>query len=94
MRSVISKEQYQWAGQVREWMASYAQAEDLINIGAYVRGTNPKIDQAVAVNDKIMLFLRQGIDEKSSFADTMAQLQAIIRSGEAFLQSIQSGTQR
>src|SRR5262249_22956298 len=56
MRAVISPEHRQWAGRVREWMALYAQAEDLINIGAYVRGSNPKIDQAIAVIDRINAF--------------------------------------
>jgi flagellum-specific ATP synthase len=87
MRSVSSPEQMAWAGQLREWMAIYAQAEDLINIGAYVKGTSPKIDQAVHVHDKIETFLRQGIEERGSYADTLGHLQAIVRSGEAFLAS-------
>jgi len=87
MRSVISTEQLQWSGQIREWMALYAQAEDLINIGAYVKGSNPKIDQAVAAIDRIQLFLRQGIDEKASFGDTQVLMHAIYRAGEAFAQT-------
>jgi flagellum-specific ATP synthase len=89
MRSVISKDHIAWAGNIREWMATYAQAEDLINIGAYVRGTNIKIDQAVAVMDRINVFLRQGVDEHSSFSDAVGQMHAIVRSAEAFLASAQ-----
>ena len=99
MRSVIDENQLQWSSQVREWMATYAQTEDLINIGAYVRGSNPRVDQAVAVQDKINAFLRQGIDERADYAETLAQLHGISRSGEAFLaaagaQQGQQGQQR
>ena len=84
MRAVTSKEHHQWAGQVREWLATYAQAEDLINVGAYAKGSNPKIDQAVAVIDRINAFLRQDVAERSTFAETQAALHGIVRSGEAF----------
>ncbi|MDR3606757.1 MAG: FliI/YscN family ATPase [Oligoflexia bacterium] len=87
MRAVIDSEQARWAGQIREWMALYAQAEDLINIGAYVRGANPKIDQAVAVIDRINAFLRQGVDERCNYSEAVAMMHAISRSGEAFLAS-------
>jgi flagellar biosynthesis/type III secretory pathway ATPase len=90
MRAVSTPEHMAWAGKVREWMATYAQAEDLINIGAYVKGASPKIDQAIHVHDRIEAFLRQGIEERGSHADTLAALQAIFRSGEAFLASTQA----
>lgn len=85
MRAIISPEHLSWAGQLRDWMATYTQAEDLINIGAYIRGTNPKIDQAVAVNEKIIEFLKQKIDEKSTLSDTLAQMHSIVRQGELVL---------
>jgi flagellum-specific ATP synthase len=91
MRSVSTPEHVAWAGQLREWMAVYNQAEDLINIGAYVRGTSPKIDQAVHVHDKIETFLRQGITERGSRTETLAEMHAIVQSGEAFLASVKSG---
>jgi flagellum-specific ATP synthase len=86
MRAVVSADQLKWAGQIKEWIAAYRQAEDLINIGAYVRGSNPKVDQAVAVMDRITQFLKQGIDEKATLADTLASMHAIVRYGDAFLQ--------
>ncbi|MBC7690452.1 MAG: FliI/YscN family ATPase [Methylotenera sp.] len=85
MRSVTDKDQQHWAGQMREWMALYAQAEDLINIGAYTRGANAKIDQAVAMIDRINSFLRQGIDDKADYSSTQAMMHGIVRAGEAFL---------
>jgi flagellum-specific ATP synthase len=50
-------------------MATYHEAEDLINIGAYVAGSNPRVDLAIARHDAIRTFLRQGIYERSTFAD-------------------------
>jgi flagellum-specific ATP synthase len=84
MRGIVDANHLLWAGKIREWLATYAQAEDLINIGAYVRGANQKVDQAVLVIDRIMEFLRQGIDEKSSFQETLANMHSIVRHVEAF----------
>lgn len=94
MRSVISKEHVGWAGQIREWMALYAQAEDLINIGAYVRGANPKVDQAVAVIDRINAFLRQDVTERSNFSDAVGIMHSIVRSAEAFAAANQAQQQQ
>ena len=84
MPAVADEEQRRWAGQVKEWMAIYKQAEDIINIGAYARGSNPKIDQAIAVQDRIQSFLRQAVAEKAEFAECLGLLHGIVRSGEAF----------
>ena len=94
MRAVVSPEHQAWAGQFREWMAAYAQAEDLINIGAYVRGSNPKIDQAAFLNERINQYLRQSIDERATYQESEAALQAIVRSGEGFLASQQAPAQQ
>ncbi len=67
------------AGQLREVLARYAEAEDLINIGAYVKGSNPKIDRAVDKIDRVNAFLRQGTLEDIDFDDSIAQLIAIFR---------------
>jgi flagellum-specific ATP synthase len=90
-RSVTDPNHQDWVGKIREWMALYAQAEDLINIGAYARGANAKVDQAVAVIDRIQAFLRQGVDEKSSLAETQAMLHSICRAAESALQSGEAG---
>jgi flagellum-specific ATP synthase len=60
------------AGYIRRLMAAYAEAEDLINVGAYHTGTNPAIDEAIAKRDAIESLLTQEIDEKASMADTLA----------------------
>jgi flagellum-specific ATP synthase len=62
------------AGRLREWLAAYERAEDLINVGAYQKGSNPRIDEAVARHDDINAFLRQQRDEEVSFTDCIAHL--------------------
>jgi flagellum-specific ATP synthase len=65
------------AGLVRRHMAVYAEAEDLINVGAYHQGSNPAVDEAIARHQGIEDFLIQGMEEKSSLADTLAALSEI-----------------
>jgi flagellum-specific ATP synthase len=84
MRAVIDSSHLSWSSQIKEWMATYAQVEELINIGAYVRGSNPKIDQAVAVHDRVVEFLRQSVDESCDMSETLARMHSLIRAGEAF----------
>lgn len=79
MRSVISPEHYDLSAQMRELMSIYREAEDLINIGAYVKGSNPKIDKAIELNDIINRFLRQDVNDKTTLQDTVALMRAIIR---------------
>ncbi len=85
MRSVIDSNHLAWSSQIKEWIATYAQVEELINIGAYVRGSNPKIDQAVAVHDRILEFLRQNVEDSSDMQDTLSRMHSIVRLGEAAL---------
>ena len=59
-------------------LATYKSVEDLISIGAYVKGNNPKVDQAVSKLDAIQGFLRQSREESAAWADTMEKLKAFI----------------
>ncbi len=61
-------------GIARRLLATYEEAEDMINIGAYVKGTNPGIDAAIAKREALEAFLTQGIGEKAPLADTMRRL--------------------
>jgi len=67
MSTIAESEHKQAASLARDLLATYKEAEDLINIGAYVKGTNKKIDMAINYNDKLNQFLCQGIEEKSDF---------------------------
>lgn len=66
------------AGQIKEMVATYKKAEDLINIGAYVSGSNPKIDQAIQMIDPINRFLRQGINDGVSFEQSIEAMKSMI----------------
>jgi len=59
-------------------LATYKEAEDLINIGAYVRGSNPRIDYSLAKIESVRMFLKQGIDEKITMQDNMNALHRIV----------------
>ncbi|MCX6537754.1 MAG: FliI/YscN family ATPase [Acidobacteria bacterium] len=62
MPDVTTVEHRVKAGRVREWLATIRGAEDLVNVGAYVAGSNPRIDEALARRDSITSFLRQSAD--------------------------------
>ncbi len=79
MRDIVSAEHSTAAGRLREILAVYREAEDLINIGAYVAGSNPKIDQSVKKIDAVNAFLRQGIDEAVDFPSAQQQLLALMK---------------
>ena len=70
MSSIVDKEQKTDASKIKNTMAVYADAEDLINIGAYKRGSNPTIDDAIAHIDKVNEFLLQSTEEKFTFEET------------------------
>lgn len=78
MKDITSIEQRELAGKLRELITIYKDSEDLINIGAYIRGANPKIDEALMKIDKINQFLIQGITEHSTYEQTLLELQNIL----------------
>jgi flagellum-specific ATP synthase len=77
MPDVVDAAHYNQAAQIKGWLAAYAEAEDLISVGAYVKGTRPAVDTAVEKLPAINEFLRQGLDETSSFAETRRRLQEV-----------------
>lgn len=76
---VAEKEHKAIAGEVKELLSVYREAEDLINIGAYAKGANPRIDKAIQKIDQINSFLRQEIEEKFSFPETFENLKKILK---------------
>jgi flagellum-specific ATP synthase len=74
MMEVVSKEHYQAAQQLRSTMAVYREAADLINIGAYVAGSNPQIDRAIQKIEGINQFLCQDVFEINTFDETKQAL--------------------
>jgi flagellar biosynthesis/type III secretory pathway ATPase len=77
MPEVTSVEHRSKAGQVREWLATIRSSEDLVSVGAYVAGSNPRIDEALTRRTAIDDFLRQPADQLGDFphaVDRLAQL--------------------
>ncbi len=81
MIDVVSKEQINWAMQFKDILATYREAEDLINIGAYAQGTNPRIDLAIQKIEPFNQFLRQEIGESTSMKESISGLQQIVEGG-------------
>ncbi len=74
MREVTTARHIELAGKARNLLATYAEAEDLINIGAYAKGSSPRIDLAIEKIDAINTFLRQGYDETTSLKQSVEDL--------------------
>ncbi len=74
MSGLVSKEHKRYAGKLKSTMATYRDAEDLINIGAYKPGSNPDIDYSITMNGPINAFLCQETDEKLDYDSALAQL--------------------
>ena len=77
MNDVVDENHKTAAGIIRNLMAVYAKNEDLINIGAYVSGTDPVCDRAIALMDKINIFLKQTTKEKIDYDQTINELTQI-----------------
>ena len=67
MSEITTVEHKQAASLARDLMATYKDSEDLINIGAYVKGSSEKIDKAIKYNDSIESYLKQGVNESTDF---------------------------
>lgn len=77
MKQVTTPEHAKMAIKIRELLATYKEAEDLINIGAYKSGANPKIDKAVRVIDQINDFLKQRTDDSANMTQCLRIMQQI-----------------
>jgi flagellum-specific ATP synthase len=78
MRDIVDSEHVQSAAQIREILATHKEAEDLINIGAYVAGSNAKIDYAISRIDAVNDFLRQGMDERDDLVGTVEAMHKLV----------------
>ena len=75
MPDVADQAHLERAGQVREWMATARDSEDLVSVGAYVAGSNPKIDEALGHREAVESFLRQNASELTTLPDAVQALQ-------------------
>ena len=77
MSSIATSEHKEYAGKLKNVLATYSEAEDLINIGAYKRGTNREIDYAIQKIDAVNEFLMQKTDEKFDFDEEIELLRKL-----------------
>jgi flagellum-specific ATP synthase len=78
MNNIVSDEHREMASRIRDLLSLYEKNEDLISIGAYKSGTNPKLDVAIAKIDKINRFLCQGVEENDSYEEILKKMKAIL----------------
>ncbi len=78
INAVTTPEQQQLAAALRDLLAAYEEARDLIEVGAYVSGTNPRTDEAIARRDAILSFLQQSSHEPVPYESTWADLRRVL----------------
>jgi flagellum-specific ATP synthase len=74
MPDLVSQAHVAKAARIREWLSTYQKAEDMINIGAYVKGSNPKIDVTLKKIDPVNNFLIQRSTERVGYQDAFSAL--------------------
>ena len=83
MSSIVDSKHKKAAGQLKNVLATYAEAEDLVNIGAYKAGSNPSIDYALSKIDAVNEFLQQDVYEKLSFEESIQRLEELFPEEDA-----------
>jgi FliI/YscN family ATPase len=79
MPDLVPASYLQNAGKMREWLSTYQKAEDMLNIGAYAKGSNPKIDEAIKKMDAINALLAQHSNERVDFENALAGVEKITK---------------
>ena len=83
MIDVISEKHLANVNKVREILATYEEAEDLINIGAYVKGSNPRIDYAISMIDKIVDFKKQDMFENTTLEESVKKMEELLANSKS-----------
>lgn len=78
MEDITDLDHKHHSGRIKEVLATFRKAEDLINIGAYAAGSNPKIDYAIQMIDPINRFLQQGIHEEMNFEESIEVMKSMM----------------
>jgi flagellum-specific ATP synthase len=81
MNNIVADEHVKAAERLRELLSTYINAEDLINIGAYKKGTSAEIDEAIMRYPQILNFLKQGTNDKVSINESVQALLQLVRKG-------------
>lgn len=78
MTEIADKEHQTAAREFKRYYSVYERNRDLISVGAYARGSDPRIDRAIQANPLLMEFLQQGMDQPVNFTDSVHDLKAIM----------------
>jgi type III secretion protein N (ATPase) len=76
--AIIEKDHKAAAAKLREILAKYAEVELLLKIGEYQKGADPSTDEAIAKIDAVNGFLRQGLQERPSYDETISKLKQVV----------------
>jgi flagellum-specific ATP synthase len=82
MPKVASKEHRIVASHLRDLLAAYKESEDLITVGAYSKGSNPKVDKAISIYDDLINLLRQQVEESYTIEELFDRMLEIARKAE------------
>jgi flagellum-specific ATP synthase len=82
MPDIIGKDHYQLVAKVKEILATYHQSRDLVEVGAYVKGSNSRLDYALQHLEAINDFLKQSNEEKETLNSTLKRLKTLLGQDE------------
>jgi flagellum-specific ATP synthase len=83
MPKVATKEHKIVASHLRDLLSAYKESEDLITVGAYARGSNPKVDKAISIYDDLTNLLRQQVEESFTIEELFDRMLDIARKAES-----------
>lgn len=79
MTEIVSPEQLEWVRRFKYLYSRYHRSRDLINVGAYVRGSDPALDEAIMLYPQLEKFLQQDMRERAGFGDSCLQLEKLLK---------------
>jgi flagellum-specific ATP synthase len=79
MPDLVPESYLQKTGKIREWLSTYNKAEDMLNIGAYAKGSNPKIDLALKKIDSVSSFLIQHSNDQTGLENAFTGVEEITK---------------
>jgi flagellum-specific ATP synthase len=81
MPQITTEKEQKLANELRSYLASYEENYELIQIGAYKRGSNPQVDRAIQLHPKIINFLKQGIEDNCQRETAINQVESLLYGG-------------
>ena len=79
MTEIVSPGQLEWVRRFKYLYSRYHRSRDLINVGAYVRGSDPALDEAIELYPRMEAFLQQNMRERAGFGESCLQLEQLLR---------------